>query len=101
MENVQAAAQQISRSLLQQKEELIREAINHVIGREWHFDEIIDRCRHMIKGSGKEVYFFDGVPVLEFGRPSFSVVEENQSKRVFAKVNCKKLYCADEAGVCA
>jgi hypothetical protein len=91
---IEQPAQTIAKSLVAKKEELIKNAITHMIGHDrWTIDEIKDRGQFVIIQNKTETFTFDGVELLQFSiGPDFNYTVSKDGLTYKASMQYKKLY---------
>lgn len=69
------AVRDLSKDILQQKEKIIFKAITHVLGDGWVIEDTNGRCTMEYHYNEREVFLFDGIPMVEFYPPEYDAEE--------------------------
>ena len=92
----------VADSLLQQHEDLIEGAIRYALRKPpespINLDEIKDRGRVERLPDGKEVFFFDSIPLVEFFPVAFNTSNQGLSTYWNATQHYRKLYNNNDGG---
>lgn len=91
---IEQYTQNMAETLAAKKDELIKDAITHMIGHDrWTIDEIKDRGRFIIIQNKTETFTFDGVELLQFSiDPCFDYTVSDDGLTHTASISFKKLY---------
>lgn len=85
----------LAEGMSNRKNILVEEAISYKLGTKlWNFSAVKDRGKFVIQYDGKEVFYFDNIPLLEFWPPDFerSYTESTDSYKLKVVFNYRKLF---------
>lgn len=85
-------AQALANEVVLQQENHIKAAITFAIGDGWLIGDISGRGEMVKYPDGREVFVFDGKPMLEFGPIEFRQERQGQSFKLVACRNVRQLY---------
>ncbi len=88
----QSITQVVSKSMVQQLDKELRQAITAILGDDWTFDEVGKRCTCTLHTDGREAYFLDEVPILEAWPVHTYVAADEFHSTLHAKRDFKRLY---------
>jgi hypothetical protein len=89
---VRAKSRLVCQMLMENKEALILSAIRHSTGQSDDIVNVKHRCDLMIQANGRELFSFDGKPMIQFYPPESRSVTEGFSTRVVFEQDYKLLY---------
>lgn len=76
---VEGLAKQFALQIVHEKEAVLIQLLNERLGNNWVIDSLRERCTCTIIREGKETYYLDGNPLVEFAIPVFSQQTPDQS----------------------
>jgi hypothetical protein len=90
--SVAELAKQFALKIVHEKEAVLMQLLNERLGNNWTIDSLRERCMCTVIREGKETYYLDGNPLVEFTIPVFSQQTVDQSKLMRAEIGYRVLY---------
>lgn len=83
---------QLARGIVEQKEFLIKHAIEHCIGKDWTVDDIKGRGEFTVLPDNTEVFSFDGQEMIHFYHTRVEVDNSHKGTFMRALTDYRLLY---------
>lgn len=79
-------------SIIAQKEQLLKEAVEHKLGKDFTNEDVINKCNIIFLPNGTEHLIVDGEKMIEFYQP----IHEMKYAELKAGINYRKFYSESE-----
>lgn len=72
----------LTRQVVHAKDEILKKAITSRLGKEWTIEQLKGRCYTTKSPNTDEVFYFDGMPLIAFGEPTFETIGAEIKARI-------------------